>query len=94
MERAWKGGLIGGGVGGIYVLIGIYYSIALGFVGYSCPFKIDSWVAFIFYPIFFLGCLPFFGNTGIIGFFVYSLLLILIFVFVGIFVGKYCEKKL
>lgn len=94
MKRVWKGAIIGGIVGGLYALIGIYYFFASGFVGYTCPVKLDSWITFIFYPTISLTCLSFFRNTGMIGFFVYSISMFVIFIFIGIILGKCCEKKI
>ena len=94
MERVWKGVIIGGVIGVVYAIIGIYYSIASGFVGYSCPIKMDSLVSFIFYPIMSLTCLSFFRDTGRIGFFIFSLLAIAVFVFIGIILGKCLGEKL
>jgi len=94
MKRSWKGGLIGGIIGFLYALVGIYYSFVFGFVGYVCPIKVSSWVTIVFYPTISLTCLSFFRNTGMIGFFIYSLFVFVVFVFVGIVLGKCCEKKL
>ncbi|GEM_PF-5288903 len=94
MKRVWKGAIISGVVGLVYAIIGIYYSFVSGFVGYACPIKVSSWVAVVFYPTLSLTCLSFFRSTGMIGFFIYSLLAIIIFVFVGGILGKCFIKKL
>ena len=94
MKRVWKSVILGGVVGMIYAIVGIYYSFVSGFVGYACPIEVNSLMTFIFYPTISLTCLSFFKNSGMVGFFIYSLLIIIVFVFVGGILGKCFGKKL